>query len=293
MKLHRALTFAFVFSLPGSAWAVDGVVDINQARALAGGVSPGDAAGFPVTISQAGSYRLTGNLTVPDADTTAISITADNVSVDLNGFTIQGPVACIGQPVTSCSPGGSGIGIDGGGHSALTVRNGVIRGMGGAGAVLAVASRFENVTAESNGSHGISGVPSGSPGPKATTVIGCIASRNGGVGISVTGGVHDSSAAFNSSTGIDAETVTGGVAEANGGPGIVAFSVTGSNANNNVGHGIVALGTAANSATLGNGGRGIAGGVATGCFASGNGTSPQILTTGITGQNICGAAPCP
>src|SRR5436190_10630805 len=91
-------------------YAVDGIVLIDQNRALAGGVTPGDAPGFPVTISLAGSYRLSGNLTVPDANTTAINITADNVTIDLNGFSIIGPVVCtpIGTPVTSCSPSGSG-----------------------------------------------------------------------------------------------------------------------------------------------------------------------------------------
>ena len=49
--------------------AVDGVVLINQAAALAGNVTPGDTPGFPVVISVSGSYRLSGNLTVPDANT--------------------------------------------------------------------------------------------------------------------------------------------------------------------------------------------------------------------------------
>ena len=51
---------------------VDGVVYIDQNRAAAGGITPGDLAGFPVTIAQSGSYRLSGNLTVPDLNTTAI-----------------------------------------------------------------------------------------------------------------------------------------------------------------------------------------------------------------------------
>src|ERR1700675_702311 len=75
-------------------WAVDGVVLIDQNKAMAGNVTPGDTPGFPVTISLPGSYRLAGNLTVPDANTTAITIIADNVSLDLNGFTIQGPTVC-------------------------------------------------------------------------------------------------------------------------------------------------------------------------------------------------------
>ena len=41
----------------GSALAADGVIEINQARARAGGVSADDEPGFPVTPSRSGSYR--------------------------------------------------------------------------------------------------------------------------------------------------------------------------------------------------------------------------------------------
>jgi hypothetical protein len=93
-----------------SLYAVDGVVLIDQNRALAGNVTPGDAPGFPVTISQPGSYRLSGNLTVPDSNTTAIQITADFVTLDLNGFSIIGPNVCTVNP-TACSAPGSGTGV--------------------------------------------------------------------------------------------------------------------------------------------------------------------------------------
>ena len=92
------------------ARAVDGVVLIDQNKALAGNVTPGDAPGFPVTISRSGSYRLSGDLTVPDAATTAVDVTntAADVSIDLNGFSISGPVVCVGSsagnPPTSCAP---------------------------------------------------------------------------------------------------------------------------------------------------------------------------------------------
>ena len=55
-----ALGVALLLGLAGPLYAVEGVIDINQARALAGGVTPGDTPGFPVTVSQSGSYRLTG-----------------------------------------------------------------------------------------------------------------------------------------------------------------------------------------------------------------------------------------
>jgi len=55
---------ALVTLLGGPALAVDGVIEINQARANAGGVTLSDGPGFPVTIDHNGSYRLTSDLTV-------------------------------------------------------------------------------------------------------------------------------------------------------------------------------------------------------------------------------------
>ena len=49
-----------------AAHAVDGTIEINQASALAGGISSSDTAGFPVTLDSPGSYRLTSNLIVQD-----------------------------------------------------------------------------------------------------------------------------------------------------------------------------------------------------------------------------------
>ena len=67
--------------------AADGQVVITHAKALNGNVVPGDAAGYPVTLSQAGSYVLGGNL-APGPD--AIEVTTSDVSIDLNGFKISG-----------------------------------------------------------------------------------------------------------------------------------------------------------------------------------------------------------
>ena len=84
-----------------TTWAHAQVTVINQARALVGGVTPGDAPGFPVTISQPGSYRLASNLLVP-AGTNGIEISASNVTLDLNGFTIAGGAG--GSGVTRSGP---------------------------------------------------------------------------------------------------------------------------------------------------------------------------------------------
>src|SRR5438093_8400021 len=92
MKTICILTILVAAAVP--VYALDGVVLINQNAALAGNVTPGDTPGFPVTISVTGSYKLSGNLTVPDANTTAILINADDVTIDLNGFSIIGPTVC-------------------------------------------------------------------------------------------------------------------------------------------------------------------------------------------------------
>jgi len=66
--------------VPFCAFAVDGVVLINQSTVTAAG-------GFPYTISVAGSYKLSGNLMVPSL-VDGIKIEASNVTLDLNGFSI-------------------------------------------------------------------------------------------------------------------------------------------------------------------------------------------------------------
>lgn len=50
---------------------------------------PDSGAGFPIVLSQAGSYFLTGNITAPSAKD-GIVIAAQRVTLDLNGFTIAG-----------------------------------------------------------------------------------------------------------------------------------------------------------------------------------------------------------
>lgn len=140
------------------AHAVDGVLLIDQNRVLAGNVTPGDAPGFPVTITLPGSYRLSGNLTVPDANTSAIVVAASvtGVTIDLNGFTIAGPTVCGSFPIV-CSPVGSGIGVSAPRNArAITVRNGTIVGMGtSAVQLLSSWNTVDNVSALSNGSIGI------------------------------------------------------------------------------------------------------------------------------------------
>jgi len=101
----KLLAFLVAASIP--AFAVDGVVLINQSTVTAAG-------GFPYTISQPGSYKLSGNLTVP-AGVNGIQIAASNVVLDLNGFSITGSGSLSG--IFSLSQ-----------VSGITIRNGNIVG---------------------------------------------------------------------------------------------------------------------------------------------------------------------
>lgn len=99
------------------AQAVDGVVLIDQNRALAGNVTAGDTPGFPVSINLPGSYRLSGNLTVP-AGINGIEIAADDVTLDLNGF-------------RAASGGGAATALrDTGAHRRIAISNGTFSGFG-------------------------------------------------------------------------------------------------------------------------------------------------------------------
>jgi len=147
--------------LAPSAPAVDGVVLINQGTA-ATGVPGCPVSAFPIVLCKSGSYRLSGNLTVGGVNTDAIHITTNNVTLDLNGFTISGPVNCKpANPIVSCSASGNGVGIKDPANPPnnkknITVRNGTVRGMGASGIALGgLGILIDSVHAESNG--GVSG----------------------------------------------------------------------------------------------------------------------------------------
>lgn len=115
------------------AGAADGTIEINQAKVMAAG-------GFPYVISAANtSYRLTGSLTVP-ASTSGISVTANNVTIDMNGFSITGPG----------SSSGVVNGVSASGFTDVTVENGTVTGLGLA-IVLGSSAIVRNVHADTNG----------------------------------------------------------------------------------------------------------------------------------------------
>ncbi len=301
-----------------AARATDGVREINQAAALAGGITPGDTAGFPVTLSVAGAYRLTGNLVPPAATgaTSAITITANDVSIDLAGFRVVGPVT--GCPA-ACTPAGTGNGISAVSRSNVSVRNGTIRGFGGNGIALGSEARIDRVQVAENGDDGIE---AGS----GAVISSCISRANGDDGIylgtSSSGVLRGNVVHDNAGDGIDTgygSTLAGNVVYENAGNGITTQS--GSTVSDNV---VSANGTplvdgdgievGADSHVLSNAVRaneaygvqggsggtlafGLSGNVISGNFAAVGASAPCYQLAGeivVTGPNSCsGDSQCP
>lgn len=119
--------------LPVFAHASDGVVEINQARAIAGGVTAGDEPGFPVRLKDTGSYLLTGDLVNTDPALHVIVVEADDVNINLNGFSLIGPNSCSGAGANrTCTYTGNtgepmGDGIMSSFQKGVTIHSGTIR----------------------------------------------------------------------------------------------------------------------------------------------------------------------
>ena len=204
------------------ALAVDGSYQINATCASVGCFA-GDSAGYPVTITQPGTYELVGDLVIADQVNNAIVVQANNVTIEMNGYRIIGPVSCSGQP-TNCAPattGGGNVGIDGWTNNPtnLVIRNGSVTGMG-TGILASYDGRVEHVQTIQNGYAGIrartgtaisdsTGTYNGQLGIEGRLMINCVASHNGqygfaGGGLSGGGGslIKDSLAVSNDGYGI-------------------------------------------------------------------------------------------
>ncbi|MEO6918105.1 MAG: right-handed parallel beta-helix repeat-containing protein [Collimonas sp.] len=171
----RSLPQLLAITLLSISWqslsvAADRVIAIDPVRA--------DKPGFMVVIDAPGHYQLSGNLKVTDVNTTAIEINADNVTIDLHGYAIQGATRCQKLPAP-CWPLGVGNGIHAVNRNHVTVRNGIVQGMGnygiyletnsvnldhvvlsrnGRGGAVFFGGAISNSVAESNGGDGIFGV---------------------------------------------------------------------------------------------------------------------------------------
>jgi len=124
-----------VIALAATSWAVAAQEVIKQTSTTV----------FPIKITMPGSYRLASDLTIASPTADAIDITVDNVTLDLNGFSIIGPgvVSATGS-----------IGINGSRASGVTVTNGTVTAMARAGVFLGLNAHVEGVRALANGPNG-------------------------------------------------------------------------------------------------------------------------------------------
>ncbi|TDR19446.1 hypothetical protein [Marinicella litoralis] len=176
MKKIILLSCALMF---GHANASNGVFAINDI-CDAFGCFPGDSSGFPITITEPGSYQLTSNIVSSSTTTDVIQINADNVTLDLNGFSIIGPRTCTGDNTTLvCTNNGmTAHGVSAVSRKNVKVKNGTVKGFDTGISLTSSSSRgnvAENIHSSENefGFSVINGM-----------VSNCVANRNLDTGIS-------------------------------------------------------------------------------------------------------------
>jgi hypothetical protein len=168
MTTNRVLSSALAVSLAilgANPVFAAGEIIITQAKAAAGGVTPGDAPGFPVTLSRPGAYEFASNI-YPSAAKIGIRVTANNVTVDLNGFELNGAsVAAVG--ITGSNGG-------------LTIRNGTITRFTGLGGIYGFGDNWiiESMRVAGNKKAGIY-----LPNARAASIRDSTITKNGGSGI--------------------------------------------------------------------------------------------------------------
>ena len=239
-----------------SAHAVDGVIEVNHAAALAGGVTSADAPGYPVTLTAGASYRLTSDLRTSSGDTTIIEgvvpeligFPSSNgaIHLDLNGFNVRCFLGALVQPGASCD--GEAIGIDFSAIAGAVVQNGTVRNMGSDGILLGDAGRVENVVVLDNGAGG-GGNRAGIRCLGSCEIKDSVAADNDAYGImtGLNSNVVDSRVYDNGLAGIrlgSYSTVRSSVVYSNGGAGILDSGyglILGNQVSQNAGFGVDSL----------------------------------------------------
>ncbi len=150
----KKLIVLMLLTAVGVSHADNGVFVINDV-CDGFGCFPGDTNGLPITITQPGSYRLTSNLESSSTTTNVIEINSDNVTLDLNGFSIIGPRTCTGDNASLvCSNAGmTAHAITASGRKNITVKNGITRGFDTGVNLQSTASRgnvVQNVQSSQN-----------------------------------------------------------------------------------------------------------------------------------------------
>ena len=207
------------FVLPADEALAAGPILLTQAKALAGGITPGDAPGFPITLSKSGSYVFKSNL-LPPAGVNGIEVTVPYVTIDFGGFLLHGGnAASIGITTTG---------------NALTVKNGTIAHFKFNGIVAsAFYATIEHMRVVENGNEGIN------LGDYAS-VVGSTISANGSHGIDcgyychIEGNVLSSN--HNRGVHVVSGTILGNTIQNNTSQGILTDSNTGYGNNTLVGN---------------------------------------------------------
>ena len=104
------------------------------------------ANGSTLTIKKSGSYFMAANFFSALRNKPVITVSADYVTINMNGFTITG---------AGTSGAGTGNGINALGHTGVTIVNGSITAIPGAAIVLGTNSNVSSVNLISNGGDGI------------------------------------------------------------------------------------------------------------------------------------------
>lgn len=213
--LYVYIVFGCLALAVGSSEAgANGAIPIHQA-CVENGCFDGDLAGFPVEINEPGRYVLTSDLTVT-GDVRGVNIFAEDVVLDLNGFTIRGENTCTDTPVSSCSGPNQTYGISS--NAFAEVRNGGVKGFDD-GLACFESCELINVHVAHNSSRGMS-VAFGNN--KAGLIIrDSVFERNGGYGVRPHGDgnlIENSVFRFNLAEGIQS-----------GGQGILRDSVVANN----------------------------------------------------------------
>jgi hypothetical protein len=193
----------------------------------------------PYTITNPGAYYLTTNLTVTGG--TAIDIGTNDVTLDLNGYTIFS---------TSSAPSGFGIQI-GGGYSDLTIVNGHISG---------------GATTNFNDGIAYNALPSNIRVANVS-VTGCrFYGINIGTGTSSV--IESCTAQLIGSVGLSASTVSHSSTYQCGSYGVEATVALDCVGNSPAGIGVYASSTATGCSGTSSSGTGVSAGIAIGCFGT-------------------------
>jgi parallel beta-helix repeat protein len=278
------LAAATMVGFAATAGAVDGTIEINQAKVLAAGGH------FPYVISNPGSYRLTGNLT-PPINVDAIDVSVSNVTIDLNGFSIS-------------SLSGSAVGINASAAGEVTVENGTVGGFGGVGVELGGFSIVRKVRADENGT-GIQGGP-------YTVVEGCevnfsLSATGAGISCGPDCAISGNTANGHGGNGdgIDCAgtgegcVISGNTTSGNGKVGINCLGdgcvISGNTAIGNTGVGLRCGGSGcliSGNTSVGNSGGGIQGDASTGYGGNVLKNTNNLFGGTSLGHNLCSGAVC-